>query len=143
MVPGRLVEADFGACLTGIGAAEGVFARGGGARDAEAYNSSRYRSPRTRKGRPYSSSHLSRVFFSSASTFGSSFAIRLRIFSSRKSFPGSRRSPLLPRAIKRDASWLDAARSSRSLISSRCRSIFSRVGSRCILRASSRAISAS
>jgi hypothetical protein len=47
IVPARLGGADFGAVAAFVGMPlfEGVFARGGGAFDAEAYSSSRYRSP--------------------------------------------------------------------------------------------------
>lgn len=72
---------------------DGVLERGGGALACVASISSRYRSPKTRNGRPYSSSHDTRIFVNSASTFGSSFAIRLRIFSSRSKRVGSRFSP--------------------------------------------------
>ena len=68
IVPGRLVGADFGAvvgCFVGMPLFDGVFARGGAAFDVEAYSLSRYRSPCTRNGRPYSSSQLSNVFFKS------------------------------------------------------------------------------
>lgn len=67
MVPARLGGADLGAVagLEGMAEFEGVFARGGAALAAEAYSSSRYRSPWTRKGLPYSSSHDSRVFLRS------------------------------------------------------------------------------
>jgi len=64
-VPARLGAAEAlptVAGLVGIPLLEGVFARGGGAAFcAAAYSSSRYRLPWTRKGRPYSSSQLSRV----------------------------------------------------------------------------------
>ena len=57
-VAARAGGADLGACFVGIGAADGVFDRGGGALDAEAYSSSRYRSPRTdRKSTRLNSSH--------------------------------------------------------------------------------------
>ena len=87
------------------GGPDGVLERGGGFSTGEI--SSRYRSPWTRKGRPYSSSHISSSPRKSASILGNSFAILLRIFSSRNNLPGSRRSPLFPRAIKREASWLE------------------------------------
>jgi hypothetical protein len=67
----RTVAARLGADLgpvagfVGIPVFEGVFARGGTALEAEAYNSSRYRLPWTRNGRPYSSSQSSSVFFKS------------------------------------------------------------------------------
>jgi len=121
----------------------GVFARGGGARAAAADNTSRYRSPKTRKGRPYSSSHCSSTCSSSCCTFGKSFAIRFLIFSSRSSRVGSRRSPFWPFPSSREASWLAAARSSRSLMSERCLSISCNVGARCSFSASRRSISAS
>lgn len=64
MVPARLGGADLGAVAgleLGMAEFDGVFARGGAAFDAEAYSSSRYRWPWTRKGLPYSSSYDSRV----------------------------------------------------------------------------------
>lgn len=144
-VPLRLAG---GAVLTDLGCVAGawllgVFDRGPAALAAALWMSSRYRSPWTRNGRPYSSSQLSRMSRKSASTFGSSLAIRFRIFSSLRSLVGSRFSPFCPRIIKRDASCDEAARSSRSLISDRCLSIIASVGARCSLRASKRAISAS
>jgi hypothetical protein len=72
--PPRIVPARLGATddlpivagFVGIPLLEGVFARGGGAAfAADAYSSSRYRLPWTRKGRPYSSSQLSSVFLRS------------------------------------------------------------------------------
>lgn len=98
-VPARLAD---GAVLTDAvfaagGGLQGVFARGGAAREAgigaDAANSSRYLCPWTRNGRPYSSSQFSRIFRRSTSTFGSSLAMRFRIFSSRSRRVGSRFSP--------------------------------------------------
>jgi len=153
---GRIVEgprsvsgagfcADAAAGLTAGrgGSPLGVLARGGGALAAAALSASRYRSPNTRKGRPYSSSHCSRTCSSSCCTFGKSFAIRFLIFSSRSSRVGSRRSPFCPFPSSRDASWLAVARSSRSLMSERCLSMSCNVGARCSLRDSRRSISAS
>lgn len=119
----------------------GVFDRGGAALDCVVARLSRYRSPQTRNGRPYSFSQDSSVFLSVSSTLGNSLAIRLRDFSSRSSLPGSRFSPFWPRSIRREASWLEFARSSRSLTSALCLSIRVRVGARCSLSASSRMIS--
>jgi hypothetical protein len=85
------------------GGAEGVLERGGGLATT-GVSSSRYLSPWTRNGLPYSSSHLSNSFRRSASTLGNSLAILFLIFSSLKSLPGSRLSPLLPRAMRREAS---------------------------------------
>src|SRR5436190_19854795 len=95
---GGLVE--FG---RGIWGPDGVLDLGG-AFTVGAAISSRYLLPCTRKGLPYSSSHLSKAFLNSASTFGNSLAIRFLIFSSLSNRAGSRLSPLLPRAIRRDAS---------------------------------------
>ena len=67
--------------------------------------------------------------------------MRLRIFSSRKRRVGSRRSPFL--AIRRDASWLDWARSVLSWTMERCLEMRSRRGARWCLRASRRDISPS
>lgn len=121
----------------------GVFERGGGTFAAASSMRSRYLSPNTMNGLPYSSSHASRTFVSSASTFGKSFAMRLRIFSSRRSLVGSRLSPFAPFINNLEASWLEAARSSRSLIKERCFSMSCSVGARCSLSASSLDISAS
>lgn len=71
----------------------GVFDRGGTALDCVDARLSRYRSPQTRNGRPYSFSQDSSVFLRVSSTLGNSLAIRLRDFSSRRSLPGSRFSP--------------------------------------------------
>ena len=92
------------AFLDAGGGPEGVFDLGGGALACEAAISSRYRSPCTRNGRPYSSSHCSKIFLNSASTLGRSFAMRFRIFSSLSRRVGSRFSPLVPRSISLDAS---------------------------------------
>ena len=104
-VAARLAGADFvDGARDGI---DGVFERGGGCLDCMAAISSRYLSPKTKNGRPYSSSQASRTFFSSASTLGSSLAMRLRIFSSRSRRVGSRFSPFWPRSMRRDPScWL-------------------------------------
>ena len=87
------------------GAMDGVFDRGGGAArlDVSAI-SSRYLSPRTQNGRPYSSSQSSRTFLRSTSILGSSFVILFLIFSSLNSRVGSRLSPFCPRTISLDAS---------------------------------------
>src|SRR5271155_759584 len=82
----------------------GVFDRGGGALASASAISSRYRSPWMRNGRPNSSSYFSRVFVSSAVTFGNSFAILFRIFSSLRSRVGSRFSPFWGFNISREAS---------------------------------------
>lgn len=132
-----LVDADGGGLL-------GVFDRGGAALGgAAASSSSRYLSPCTRKGRPYSSSQLSRILRRSASIFGKSLAMRFRIFSSRSRRVGSRFSPFDAFAMSLEASCEDAARSCRSLMSERCLSTIARVGARCSFSASRRAISAS
>lgn len=136
-----VLEADLGWVVeTGL---LGVLDRGGAAFTRAASSSSKYRSPWTKKGRPYSSSHSSRIFLRSASILGKSFAIRLRIFSSLRRRVGSRFSPFCPRAMRREASCDEAARSLRSLIRERCLSTIANVGARCSLSASSRAISAS
>ena len=145
-MPARL--ALFGASLTEAGSAFGVLLRGGmafGLADALLSSSSRYRSPLTQNGRPYSSSQLSSTRRRSASTLGSSFVMRFRIFSSLSSLPGSRFAgpwPFGP-ASRREASWLLASRSSRSWIRLRCFSTAARIGARCAFRLSRRLISCS
>ena len=90
--------------LAAGGGHEGVFDLGGADFALDAASSSRYGSPCTRNGRPYSSSQLSKVFFRSASILGRSLAILFLIFSSRSRRVGSRFSPLVPRPISREAS---------------------------------------
>lgn len=101
----RLFEAvcfaEFGCDF--FGGPAGVLERGGAFEEA-AVISSRYLSPKTKNGRPYSSSHLSSSFLRSASTLGNSLAILFRIFSSRSSRVGSRFCPLFPRAMRREES---------------------------------------
>lgn len=82
----------------------GVFDLGGAFFAAVSAITSRYLSPKTRNGRPYSSSQSSSVRMISASILGRSLAMRFRIFSSRKSRVGSRFSPFVPFAKSRDAS---------------------------------------
>ena len=117
--------------VPGVGVGAGVLDRGPGPGLASSASiQSRYRSPCTRNGRPYSSSHCSRALRNSAMTFGRSLAIRFLIFSSRNSLPGSRLSPFWPRVIRREASWLDDASSFRSCTRLLCLSTSARVGAR-------------
>jgi len=78
--------------LSVVGA--GVLDRGPGAGFAsDASSSSRYLSPCTKNGRPYSSSHFSKTFLNWMASLGRSLAILFLIFSSLKSRVGSRFSP--------------------------------------------------
>ena len=99
VLPAREGAADAGGfvgtdIVVDLDKALGVFERGGGALAEAASKISRYGSPWTQKGRAYSSSHFSKCRFRSASIFGNSLAILLRIFSSRRRRVGSRFSPL-------------------------------------------------